>query len=190
MTDKLTFSFSDYSYRIVVLDLLEEELLLAKGECVSKRPPQDLFLRLTDYLPEEIYSIASEKELDRIKCQCLTYDKENKLVDIFNIPLTITKINNEHNAELKRCYMEIYGFDKLLDEVDAKPLKEDNYGKIYKLPNSQLPIVRVTNSSPEPDGSYKDYVLTSLHENVKTPHAAVASTFGLTTDTYNPAIQT
>ena len=71
--------------------------------------------------------------------------------------------------------------------------------------------VRVLNSTPEPDGSVKEYVLrvppafgdkrrktirlttAAAHgareiEIPRTPHAAIAWTFGLTPDEYRPAV--
>ena len=109
--------------------------------------------------------------------------------DVFTQSISIEKINSEQNAELKRCYMEMYGFDKYLTDSGAKPIKKDEFGELFKLPGTQLPIVRVINSSPEPDGTFKNYVLTALKADVKTPHAAVASTFGLPPDKYQPVAQ-
>lgn len=50
-------------------------------------------------------------------------------------------------------------------------------------------MVKVVNSTPEPDGSYKDYFL-RVPPTITTAHEAVAWTFGKTAETYAPAIET
>jgi hypothetical protein len=48
-------------------------------------------------------------------------------------------------------------------------------------------VVKVVNSTPEPDGSFKDYLL-RVPPDIRTPREAVAWTFA--TDDYRPAVQT
>lgn len=103
--------------------------------------------------------------------------------------ITANKINEEDNAEVKRVMIERYGFDKYLKDSNAVPMHSDNYGDLFRLKDSRLPVVKVTNKSPEPDGTYKDYVLTALNSDVNTAHAAVASTFGLTAEQYKPVAE-
>jgi hypothetical protein len=50
-------------------------------------------------------------------------------------------------------------------------------------------MVKVRNSTPEPDGTIKDYYIRA-HWNCKTAHEAVASSFGKTADEYHPLIET
>jgi hypothetical protein len=49
-------------------------------------------------------------------------------------------------------------------------------------------MVKVKNSTPEPDGLFKDYFL-RVPPTVKTAHEAVAWTFGETPETYNPVME-
>ena len=110
--------------------------------------------------------------------------------ELITQPISIKQINKETNAELKRVMMERYGFAKYLTDAGAKPVSKDKYGELYKLPNAQFPVVKVINSSPEPDGSYKEYVLTAARRDVKSAHEAVASLVGLSAANYNPVIET
>lgn len=113
--------------------------------------------------------------------------------DIWSTQLTIEKISSEKNAEVKRTMMEIYGMDKYLDDCGANPIDQtiDQHGnpvELFMLPNSQLPIVRVVNSSPEPDGSFKNYVLTAT-KKVNRAVDALASLAGTTADKYIPVLE-
>jgi hypothetical protein len=51
-----------------------------------------------------------------------------------------------------------------------------------------LQMVRVKNSTPEPDGSYKHYFL-RVPPDIATARAAVAWTFGFSSDEYDPSIE-
>ena len=112
--------------------------------------------------------------------------------DVWNSQMTVEKINSESNVEVKRAYMEIYGMDNYLRDINAVPIDvaEDSHNPIelFSLPDSELPIVRVVNSSPEPDGSYKNYVLTSpVHTT--SARAAVAALAGTDPQYYQPLIE-
>ena len=50
-------------------------------------------------------------------------------------------------------------------------------------------MVKVVNSTPEPDGSFKDYFL-RVPPDMQTAHQAVAWTFDKTVATYQPVLQT
>lgn len=106
--------------------------------------------------------------------------------------ITADRVLKESNAEVRRVMMERMGFDKLLQQSDAKLLNRDKFGELYslELPGDEpLVMVKVKNSTPEPDGSIKDYFL-RVAPGVRTAHEAVASTFGLTVKEYNPIKET
>jgi hypothetical protein len=111
---------------------------------------------------------------------------------IIERPESIThgEITSEKNAEIRRVMMERYGLDRYLADCGAKPIHADEYGELYRMPGMTLPLVRVVNSTPEPDGTSNIYVLTAAREDCRTAHDAVASTFGLTADQYQPAVET
>lgn len=106
--------------------------------------------------------------------------------------ITATHVQQEENAEVRRVLMERMGFDRFVAESGAQPIATDAYGTLYRieLPDDEpLVIVRVQNSTPEPDGSCKDYTL-RVPPDMRTPHQAVAWSFGLTPAQYAPVVET
>ena len=88
--------------------------------------------------------------------------------------------------------IERYGQARYLQDSGAKLVAEDEFGSLYRkeIPNDEpLVMVRVKNSTPEPDGSEKIYFL-RVPPSVRTPHEAVAWSFGLNPTAYLPLIQT
>lgn len=123
--------------------------------------------------------------------------------------ITIDVVNNEQNIEIKRCMIEIKGYEWFIKEANLKPVHTDEWGTLYKskLQSEELTIVKVVNSTANPDGTYKDYYL-SVHPELRpmrrnektgrvilgspqdlTAKNAVASTFGLRGEEYNPLYQ-
>jgi len=110
--------------------------------------------------------------------------------------ITLTHIQDEANAEVRRVMIERYGLSRYLLDSGAKKLAEDEFGELYstEIPGDEsLVMVKVLNSTAESDGSYKPYFL-RVHPELRplladrstgpaqklTPLNAVASTFGLT----------
>lgn len=142
--------------------------------------------------------------------------------------ITLERISKESNAELRRAMMELYGTERYFNDIikkgGAKLLHEDNdqYGRpraLYELPpmpqeNEKYVVIKLTNSTPEPDGTFKIYIQrchpelrpllrttnnlgetrnrnAMLGEPQKmTCHNAVASLFGMRGEDYNPQIET
>jgi hypothetical protein len=133
--------------------------------------------------------------------------------------LTVERITKEPNAELRRCYMEIYGQGRymaeaggeLLDEVHEPPFPGLIDAKLWRLPNPEggepFVCLECLNSTPEPDGHHKTYNLwidtrcrplldpdedgeAQFGEPQEmTAHNAVASTFGMRGETYMPLVE-
>ena len=106
--------------------------------------------------------------------------------------ITVKHIDSEDNAEVRRVMLERYGWERYITDCGAKPVHKDAYGELYRreLPNDEpIVMVRVMNSTPEPDGSVKPYML-RVPPDIRTAHAAVAWTFGLKAREYRPAIET
>jgi hypothetical protein len=133
--------------------------------------------------------------------------------------LTVKRITDEENAELRRAYMEIYGTAKymakaggeMLDKVHEPRFPGLIDAELWRMPNPDggepFVCVKCRNSTPEPDGSYKHYHLwvhpecrPLLPENKHgepqfgepqemTAHNALASTYGERGETYAPAIE-
>jgi hypothetical protein len=108
--------------------------------------------------------------------------------------LTVDDITNEPNVEVRRVMLERFGFDRWITETGATKIGSDEYGTLWSFelkddPEPRVVVVQVTNSSPEPDGSFKDYWL-RVDPTCRTAHEAVAWTFGMSTSDYRLAMQT
>jgi len=120
--------------------------------------------------------------------------------------IAVSRIDSEGNAEVRRVLMERYGEARYLQDSGAKPIHCDKYGVLYRkeIPDDEpLVMVRVENSTPEPDGSTKTYFLrvnpecrplledgTMGEPQKMTARNAVASVHGLRGEEYAPAIET
>lgn len=113
-------------------------------------------------------------------------------------PVTVARIEQEENVELRRVLLERYGLDRYLRERGEKPAAEDEYGRLWRLEldaGSQggrvepLVVVEVENATLEPDGSRRRYTL-RVPPQMRSAREAVAWTFGLDEHAYGPARQT
>jgi hypothetical protein len=115
--------------------------------------------------------------------------------------ITVTAIDAEANAEIRRVMMERYGWARFLKDSGAAVLDhDDRWGTLYQsnIPGDEpLVMVEVVNRSPEPDGSFRHYTLRIAPDcrplrpdgqvgrpQKLTARNAVASTFGLTGQQY------
>jgi hypothetical protein len=106
--------------------------------------------------------------------------------------ITVQQIETERNAEMRRVMIERYGQARYLLDSGAVEIHSDDFGTLYRkeMPNDEaLVMVKVVNSTPEPDGSFKDYFL-RVPPTMTRAHEAVAWTFGKDEATYQPALQT
>jgi len=111
----------------------------------------------------------------------------------------------EHNAEVRRIYLERIGIEAFLAGISAKAVASDDFGTLYHStyladehtggPGHETArpraYVRLLNATPEPgtDDVFKEYLL-RVPPDLKTPHAAVAWSFGLDPHTYVPTAET
>jgi hypothetical protein len=96
-------------------------------------------------------------------------------------------------------FEDLHGKGSYIQAVGAKLVHKDEYGELYRIEmgdDEALQMVKVMNSTPEPDGSVKPYWL-RVNPNVRTAHGAVASTFRnpvtgarLTPKEYAPLMET
>ena len=73
----------------------------------------------------------------------------------------------EQNAEVRRAMIERIGYARFLAEVKAKEIDRDpdpRWGTLFEVPDVPVRFVKVRNCSPEPDGTFKDYVLAAPRE--------------------------
>ena len=125
--------------------------------------------------------------------------------------ITVQQIESESNAEIRRVLIERFGMDRYLIESGATEVSRDDWGVLYKKEiqdDEPLVMVKVVNSTAEPDGSFKDYFLRvppecaggqrlegSVQESdarlfTGTPRDAIAWTCHQTESTYAPLIET
>ena len=105
--------------------------------------------------------------------------------------LTAQAVIQESNTEIRRVMLERMGHEAFLAQAQAKPIHEDKRGQLFQIPlnnDEPLMVVKVRNSTPEPDGSVKDYVL-RVPPTVKTASEAVAWSFGLEVKEYAPQME-
>lgn len=142
--------------------------------------------------------------------------------------VTVKRIEDEKNSEVRRAYIEIYGTGKYLLDSGAEQLHRDEFGILYR--KGDIVSVRVLNSTPEPNGTlsaeqaleifgkarwwkpefagqrFKEYFL-DVHPDLcplldpvvdgtelgapqkMTARNAVASTFGMRGEDYQPAAE-
>ncbi|MER7110323.1 DUF6745 domain-containing protein [Streptomyces sp. NPDC000229] len=106
--------------------------------------------------------------------------------------LTAERIRDEENAELRRVMLEHFGYDRYLSESGARPVHRDETGVLWRIPLSDdedVVMVEVVNSTPEPDGTSRTYWL-RVPPSTRTAKEAVAWTFGLAAEAYEPLRQT
>ena len=85
-----------------------------------------------------------------------------------------------------------YGLERYVRDSGAAVAHADEVGTLYRIdvPNDEpIVTVSVTNSTPEPDGTSKQYLL-RVPPDITTARAAVAWSFGLTAEEYCPAVET
>jgi hypothetical protein len=106
--------------------------------------------------------------------------------------ISFTDIMQQNNIELRRIMIEIFGLEDFIRTCGAKKVQEDEVGVLYRKEmhgDEPLVVVRVLNSTPEPDGDYKHYFI-RVPPTTKTAREGVAWTFGLEDVDYKPDIET
>jgi hypothetical protein len=100
--------------------------------------------------------------------------------------LTVERIESEQNAEIRRVMIDRYGQVRYLQDSGAKEIHRDDWGILYHkdIPDDEpMVMVKVVNSTPEPDGAFKDYFL-RVPPHIDTALDAVAWTFGKSPSEY------
>lgn len=130
--------------------------------------------------------------------------------------ITVSLIDREQNAEVRRVMIERYGAARYMLDSGAEILSRDDVGILYQRDvddDEPIVMVRVLNSTPEPDGvmtrdeaiaifgsaakaaigtdestRWKEYMI-RVPPQMRTAREAVAWTFNLPADEYMPAIE-
>lgn len=118
--------------------------------------------------------------------------------------ITVERIEKEENAEIRRIMVTQYGQEKFILDSKSEVVHQDDFGILYRKDmkgDEPLMMVKVVNSTAEPDGSFKDYFLRvdpNIYGGITTAHAGVASTWRKEDgslvfekpEDYDPAIET
>jgi hypothetical protein len=110
--------------------------------------------------------------------------------------LKVEDIISNSNTEVRYVGLKLYGFERLLEEKRMQVVNEDPKTG-YKLlrfnfkdgNEDPYTVVRVINSTAEPDGEFKVYYLT-VPPDMKTAKQAVAWTFRMDEKDYAPSQET
>lgn len=113
--------------------------------------------------------------------------------------IRLSWIREERNAEVRRVMIERFGMERYMVESGSALVDEERkVGKLWKTRagfgdrsawngrEEAIVMVQVTNSTPEPDGTFKDYWL-RVPPGMTSARAAVAWTFGMSAKEYRPA---
>ncbi len=114
--------------------------------------------------------------------------------------LMVAQIRDETNLEVRRVMLDRFGEDRYIRERGIKPIAKDDWGELFRADlagDEPLTLVRVLNSTLDPDGSAKPYYLRVdpqyriMHGDGKygpaqkpTPLNMIAATFGMTGEEY------
>lgn len=108
--------------------------------------------------------------------------------------ITVEDITKEPNAAVRRIKILRYGEGRYLQDAGAQLVHQDKFGSLFiettpHRDDEPLAMVKVVNSTPEPDGSYKEYFI-RVPPEITSARDAIAWTFGLNGDEYDPSQQT
>ncbi len=121
--------------------------------------------------------------------------------------ITVEAVDRTRNLEVQRIMLERFGVEQYLLNGGAKLVHADEFGKLYQktlhATAMRITMVQVINSTPEPDGSYRNYFL-EVHPELRplkgpsdigepqllTARNAIASTFGLRGEEFWPLVET
>lgn len=107
--------------------------------------------------------------------------------------LTIRHIDGETNLEIRRAMIERYGVWRYMNESGAQVIDSDaRFGRLYRKElrgDEPITMVAVTNATSESDGSFRQYHL-RVPRSVRTAREAVAWTFGMRAEEYQPLLET
>ncbi|MDH4247141.1 MAG: hypothetical protein OEW39_04930 [Deltaproteobacteria bacterium] len=163
--------------------------IMATGSVIIAMDRPDEIIIGNHTTPEKVYGLAFHFR-DGFQVYSLNGIRVTK--DIWEGRFDIGTIENETHAERRRILLNLYGLDRYLQESGAQLQAKDSFGELYikELPiGARIMMLKVINATPEPDGSYKSHVL-RVPPTMTSPHEAVAWTFGLPQEEYQPDVET
>jgi hypothetical protein len=169
-----------YYGAFAIIGVLSIPWLLSGGARRPQYSPD--YVPTVSYAPVDLHSV------------CILILGFMLVVVIFAVFLT-TYIAINHRvatreSELRRM-IDFYGWERYLKKLKAKVLCADEYGTLYRkrfITGEALAILSVKNSTAEPDGTFKTYYL-RVPPTTRTTREAVAWTFSIEPNLYNPAVE-
>lgn len=157
---------------------------------VSKKPTVHFEVKNEDIVSGTVSA------LHRMNGPAIDYGKNDKsnvyavggvVVDSYVVEnpekITVADIEKESNAEVRRVKIDQYGQSRYLQDSGAEVINEDDFGVLYRKnlgDDEPLMMVKVVNSTQEPDGTFKDYFIRvdpNAYGGLKTARQAIASTW-------------
>lgn len=104
--------------------------------------------------------------------------------------LTTEMVLREINQELRRLMLERIGLERMVREF-GECIHEDRFGRLLRITvrDQTFTVVQVTNKTPNPDGTFRVYLL-HVPPTMTRARQAVAWTFGLEEAQYHPDVET
>lgn len=186
-------SYYDYFQNECSLDLnIIDPLIGLSKVCGWWTPLSNVVI--IQHRPEEIHR-DNEGRLHNENGPAVKFRGKNSTSDVYSVHgvrvtknvinrnYTIEDIDKETNAEVRRVMINLYGESNYIIDSNATVVHTDDFGTLYRkeIPNDEpLMMVKVVNSTQEPDGSFKDYWIRvdgNAYGGLKTARAAVASTW-------------
>jgi hypothetical protein len=102
--------------------------------------------------------------------------------------ITVRSIDDQFNAEVRRVMIERYGSSRYILDSGAVMIDSDECGVLYRKElrgDEPIVMVKVRNSTCEPDGTFREYFL-RVPPNINKARQAVAWTFAMDADQYKP----
>jgi len=106
--------------------------------------------------------------------------------------ITADKIEAETNAEVRRVMIDRYGADRYLVDSGAKQVHADEFGVLFRKNirgDEPLVMVKLKNSTPEPDGTFKHYFI-RVPPTIQRAREACAWMADVSEAEYAPEIET
>jgi len=175
-----------------------EELKETMSHCGWWWPTKELCVMVDRPVAMQIDEVRLRLHSD--SGQAITFSDGWGAYSLSGVPVTenqalgrfgLDEISKAKNVEVRRVMIERFGAERYLVESGAEEVQRDQYGVLYKkeVPRDEpLVMVRVTNSTAEPDGTFKDYYL-RVPPNMETAKDAVAWTFSMQSADYKPQIE-
>jgi hypothetical protein len=103
--------------------------------------------------------------------------------------VSLDDILSQPGQDAQKWLIERFGQTRYWLARGAFIIKEDEFGALFALPGAGSLMLRVVNSTAEPDGTFKEYFL-NVPPHTRTGREAVAWTFGLESHDYHPNAET